>query len=439
VSDRSLTAPYFPQRGDDGYRVDHYDLDLDYKVGPNNLSATARLKARAATAADGPLASVVLDLGALRVVRVLVDGAPARFTHRNEKLRISPPRGPIPAGAEFVVEIRYGGNPKPSRSPYGEIGWEQLTDGVIVASQPTGAPSWFPCNDRPDHKSTYRFTVTTSSLYHVAANGLLTGKAATGASATWVYEETAPTATYLVAVQIGRYQTAELAGPVPQRLVFPSRLSPAAAAQFEKQRQMMDLFVDRFGPYPFDDYTAVIADDELEIPVEAQGMSTFGVNHLAPGYENERFIAHELAHQWFGNSLTLGDWRDIWLHEGFAAYAEWLWSEASGGKSADEHARHWHRKLATLPQDLTIGDPGPRHLFDDRVYKRGALTVHALRVELGDAAFFAMLRAWTTGWRHSTVSTLDFMALVRSRAGRQLDGFFTAWLHSPKLPPLPER
>ena len=439
-----MTAPYFPQRGDDGYRVEHYDLTLDYKVGPNNLAATARLTACAAAGSAmsarsaEPLASIVLDFGALRATRVLVDGVPARFTHRAEKLRVIPPRGPIAAGARFVVEVRYGGNPRPSRSLYGEIGWEQLTDGVIVASQPTGAPSWFPCNDRPDHKSAYRFTVTTSSLYHVAANGLLTGHAATGATTTWVYEETAPTATYLVALQIGRYRTMELGGPVPQRLVYPSRLPEAAVASFAPQRRMMEVFIDRFGPYPFDDYTAVVTDDDLEIPVEAQGMSTFGLNHLVPGYENERLIAHELAHQWFGNSLTLGDWRDIWLHEGFAAYAEWLWSEASGGKPAAEHARNRHRKLAGQPQDLRIGDPGPRHMFDDRVYQRGALTVHALRVELGDAAFFETLRAWTAGWRHSTVRTLDFMALARSRAGRQLDGFFTRWLHTPSLPPLPE-
>ena len=117
---------------------------------------------------------------------------------------------------------------------------------------------------------------------------------------------------------------------------------------------------------------------------------------------SERLIAHELAHQWFGNSVTARQWRDIWLHEGFACYAEWLWSEHSGGPGADELARHYHEQLREKPQDLLLADPGPRDMFDDRVYKRGALTLHALRGRLGDEKFFALLRDWTTRYRHGT-------------------------------------
>ena len=108
-----------------------------------------------------------------------------------------------------------------------------------------------------------------------------------------------------------------------------------------------------------------------------------------------RLVAHELSHQWFGNSLTLGSWQDIWLHEGFACYAEWIWSEESGGPSAHERAEEHHEKLADLDQDLVLADPGPELMFDDRVYKRGALTLHALRLTVGDDAFFALLRGWT--------------------------------------------
>ena len=97
---------------------------------------------------------------------------------------------------------------------------------------------------------------------------------------------------------------------------------------------MIALFEGLFGPYPFDAYTVVVTDDDLEIPLEAQGLSVFGANHMDGRRGSERLVAHELAHQWFGNSLTVGLWRDIWLHEGFACYAEWLWSEASGGRTA---------------------------------------------------------------------------------------------------------
>lgn len=426
---RRLSDRYFPQRGNDGYRVAHYDLTLDYRVGPNRLAGTAVLSA--AATGDGPLRTFALDFGKFRIGKVLVDGTAAHFSHRGEKLRITPD-GPIPAGAEFTVEVRYTGNPKPSSSPFGELGWEQLTDGSLVASQPIGAPSWFPCDDRPAAKARYRISITTGALYRAVANGRLTSHTRGGSTATWVYEEDEPMASYLATVQIGRYECGELPGAVPQRLVHPGRIGGQVHRGFARQPEMMEVFTRLFGPYPFHSYTVVIADDLLEIPVEAQGMSTFGINHASGRGGGERLIAHELAHQWFGNSLTLGDWRDIWLHEGFAAYAEWLWSEAGGGETADQHARRWHRRLAALPRDLLVGDPGERHLFDDRVYKRGALTLHALRLRLGDAAFFELLRAWTAAFRHSTVSTADFVAFVPGAP----EAFFHSWLYHLALPPL---
>ncbi len=200
---------------------------------------------------------------------------------------------------------------------------------------------------------------------------------------------------------------------------------------------MTALFEDRFGPYPFGGYTVVVTDDNLEIPLEAQGLSVFGANHLDGRRGSERLVAHELAHQWFGNSLTAGRWRDIWLHEGFACYAEWLWSQESGGRSADEQARAAHTRLAALPQDLLVGDPGPDAMFDDRLYKRGALTLHALRRTVGDEAFFTLLRTWVARHRHGTVSTADFLACASHVTGHDLGPLLDAWLHRLPLPDLP--
>ena len=147
---------------------------------------------------------------------------------------------------------------------------------------------------------------------------------------------------------------------------------------------MLELFTRLFGDYPFAGYTVVVTEDELEIPLESQGLSTFGSNFLSTEWHAERLIAHEMSHQWFGNSLTLGSWRDIWLHEGFACYCEWLWSEESGKETAHERAR---RALAsgstTTTRTSLLGDPGPELMFDDRVYKRGALLLHALRLTRG--------------------------------------------------------
>ena len=120
----------------------------------------------------------------------------------------------------------------------------------------------------------------------------------------------------------------------------------SCGAAFGRQPQMMAYFEEAFGPYPFASYTCVITDDDLEIPLESQGMSTFGRNFLVDDWDHERLVAHEMAHQWFGNAVTLGQWKDIWLHEGFACYAEWLWSEESGAASAQERAAHHHERLA---------------------------------------------------------------------------------------------
>ena len=203
------------------------------------------------------------------------------------------------------------------------------------------------------------------------------------------------------------------------------------------------IFADAFGPYPQEDCALVVTADELEIPLEAQGLSIFGANHAKGDKDWERLIAHELSHQWFGNSLGLAQWDDIWLNEGFACYSEWLWFEHSAGKHASISAKQHYDVLASKPQDLLLANPGPKDMFDDRVYKRGALTVHALRVLLGDATFFGMIRRYVANGRHCVVEPVDLRReAVRAaeEAGvgvGKLDDLWNAWLQQTALPPFP--
>ena len=454
-----LPDPYTPGHGSADYGVSRYELYLDYRVSTNRLSGHAAITARSRV----ELATIMLNLAGLRVLKVHLDGQRVqRFSQRGHQLFIVPGR-PVPAGSDFSIDIRYEGSPGPLRGNWGEVGWEELTDGVLVAGQPTGAPSWFPCNDHPSQKASFGYTITTEANYRVVCNGVLVSRHAKASRETWVFEQSEPMATYLATVQIGRYDLRPLAfpphvpahlpahragtaddggqRPVPQFVAAPPALMAAAAAALGRQGQMMETFETCFGPYPFPGYTVVVADDALEIPLEAQSLSVFGPNHLNQQWEAQRLIAHELAHQWFGNSLTATAWTDIWLHEGFACYAEWIWSEASGNTTAQQRARSAWQLLSSQAQDLLVGDPSPELMFDDRVYKRGALALHALRRATGDVLFFELLGTWTHRYRYGGVTTADLVETA-NKVGIELPGFdaravLDPWLYQSALPPLP--
>lgn len=425
--------PYLPSSGNFGYRVSRYELEIDYKMASNRLAGMATITA--VTLAS--LKTFTLDLAeTLAVSKVTVNGRrPAHFATSSGKLRVRLD-SPLRAGVSLTIVVRYGGSPRPIRSIWGDVGFEELANGVLVAGQPNGAPSWFPCDDHPSAKASYRIQISTDSPYHVVSNGELVSRRVRAGHTDWIFEQPEPTSTYLMTLQIGMYTEHELLEtPVPMYAVLPQRLNNRFDHDFARQSQMMETFIKLFGPYPFaSGYTVVVTDDDLEIPLEAQGISIFGANHCDGRRGSERLIAHELAHQWFGNSVTVRRWRDIWLHEGFACYAEWLWSERSGGPTAGDLAGDFHRRLAAAPQDLLLADPGPADMFDDRVYKRGALTLHALRVILGDQKFFGLLHEWTARYRHGTVVTDDFIGLAAHYTDSSLKPLWDAWLYSTEVP-----
>ena len=427
--------PYVPGHGSDDYAVSHYDLRLVYRVRTNRLDATAVLE----LTTQQECAELSFDLAGLAVRKVSVDGGRVRrYAVRGEKLVVRLER-PVPADTSLRVEIGYGGDPGPLVGPWGEVGWEELTEGVIVAGQPNGAPSWFPCNDRPDDKATFRLEVTCESEYTVVCGGGLESRRRSGSRTTWVYVQDRPMAPYLATVQIGRYDDVVLpVGGAPQSVHVPRRLRRRADHDLARQPAMMALFERLFGPYPFDSYRVVVTEDPLEIPLEAQGLSIFGANQMDGRRGSERLVAHELSHQWFGNSVGVAAWQHIWLNEGFACYAEWLWWDHMRLHTMASSTRAAWEKLAQEPQDLVLADPGPETMFDDRVYKRGALTIHAIRCALTDEVFFAMVRGWTAEHAYGTVTTWDFLEhLAECAPDRTARAVAERWLLSPELPELP--
>ena len=345
-------------------------------------------------------------LAARRVESSLSIGV-KRFRQSGGKLRITF-NEEIPVDTEFTLTIRYGGNPRPRRTAWGELGWEELDNGALTANQPNGAPTWFPCDDTPDEKATYNFRVRTDRDYTAVTN-----------------TTSRPMPTYLATIQVGQFRHVTLGRNTSAWLPGPN------VGDLAKQQAMLDYFETVFGPYPFEDYQVVVHEDPLEIPLEAQGLSIFGVNHL---HNSERLIAHELAHQWFGNSLGIAQWEDIWLNEGFACYAEWLWADFAGQKPVDASVREHYAKIT--PMRFTLADPGPRDMFDDRVYKRGAITLHALRRSVGDETFFAAVRDYVTTNAHGVVETFDLVNAFK-RHGADISPILKAWTQHRELPVCP--
>jgi aminopeptidase N len=425
--------PYFPSHGNGGYRVDDYSLTLTYDPTSKLLVGTARL----GIVAGQRLSSLTLDLHRLKVSRVTVDSVNAFYRQRRGKLHIVFPFLLSPGQASHLG-IDYGGFPQPIHSTWGDLGWDTFPGWVVVASQPLGAPSWLPCNDHPSDKASYRIELTVPEGYEVLASGVLEEVSTKGGRVTRIFAHPEPVSTYLPTILIGDFVIVEQReSGVPIRNAFPAGTREACAYDFGRQGQMMEVFQRLFGQYPFSVYGAAVVPTDLDEPVETQTLALFGRNHVTGTRLREDLVAHELAHHWFGNCVTADTWRSIWLHEGFAKYAEWLWSENSGGADAASLARDCWTRLARSKKNILLAEPRAKRIFDPRVYERGAITLHALRISLGESQFFELLRDWVDRHRYGTAGTEALIALASQHAGRDLSGFLRPWLFDTALPLLP--
>jgi aminopeptidase N len=310
-----------------------------------------------------------------------------------------------------------------------------------VANEPIGASTWLPVNDHPSDKARYQLSVTVPDPVEVIALGRLrdTTPGPRPATTTWNYDARDPVASYLVSVATGSFQLTEGAAPasgVPLRNAFPEGTAERYGPVFAGTGAMLDAFSELFGPYPFEVYGVVVVDEVLGYALENQTLSLFDA---ATAGGDQTIVAHELAHQWFGNAVSVEQWDDIWLNEGFATYAEALWLDASDPTYDidSDMAVRWRSGSAGAGAFGPIGDPGRRGMFSPAVYWRGGLLLHALRRTVGDEAFFSLLQAWVQTYRDASASTADFIALASSVSGRPLDDFFERWLNDPTMPPLP--
>jgi aminopeptidase N len=431
--------PYYPLMGNGGYDVLHYTLDLDLDVEAGSiLEGIATIEALATQS----LSTFNLDYRGPTIAAITVDDVPAHWRREGGELTITP-AAPLEVGGAFTVVVRYAGIPESGEDRLTR-GWWASGTAIATIGEPTGAEVWYPVNGHPLDKATYTLSITVPEPYDVVANGRLVSiadatRASDGPSTrTFVWENHYPTASYLVTFHAADLEVTQRPGPLGITLLeaVPPDLSRRERRAFARVPQMLTLFAEWFGPYPFTTFGGTVLEDTaFDAALETQELVTYDRSTLA-----ESKVAHELAHQWFGNSVSLERWQDIWLNEGLASYAQVLWVEGSRGEDAATAAlqrRATALATASIGPDgagVRIGDPGPEHLVSPVVYSGGALLLHALRERMGDAAFFRLLQEWTRRNQYGHAGTQDFIALAEEIAQEELDAFFTAWLDTPWTP-----
>lgn len=430
-----LGDPIYPRAGNGGYQVEHYDVRLTYQPTTYELSGRTTINA----IATQDLSQFNLDF-ALKVTAVKVGGAPATFTTdaADKTELVVTPAKPVLKNQRLTVTVEYADIPSQVKVDNIQV-WHRTATGGISVGQPRSAETWFPSNDHPSDKASYAVSVAVPDGNTALSNGILASKAADKPGWTrWNWRAAQPMASYLPFIALGKFEYNARTSPsgLPYYTAYDVSLGdqlPIAKANIERTAEITDFLAGKFGRYPFDSLGGV-ATSGFGFAIENQTRSVYG-NSFWSGPNPIWVVAHEQGHQWFGDSVSLANWSEMWLNEGFATYAEWLWSEHSGQGTADELADAFYAKYPADDAFWKQVISPTTLLFHDAVYQRGAMALHALRTEVGDNAFFRILREYHALKRGGNAKTADFVKTAERVSGKQLDAVFKTWLSDPVKPP----
>ncbi len=416
--------PFFPRAGNVGYDATSYAAQIDFRPSSGRIEATAQIEALA----EQRLSRFSLDLHGLTVTAVEVNGERARFNRGRDKLKVAP-RTPVPAGSGFRVTVHYEGKPRTVVDPDGgREGWIRTHDGAFAVGEPQGTMAWLPCNNVPNDKASFQIELTVPSRLKAVSNGRLLQIARGGGRSTYTWREPGPMSPYLALVAIGRgkLRSGKVAGrpswtlidPLQERLSLPVLAKLGEVIRFEEGI---------FGPYPFETVGSVVDfEPKLGYALETQSRPVYA---FVPDLTT---VVHETAHQWFGNSVGLQRWPNIWLNEGFATWAQWYYAEQHGGRSAREIFRALYRVPASNDQlwEPPSGHPGSaKNLFATSTYVRGAMALEALRIKVGTKPMLRVLRRWTAAHAYASANIEQFIAHAERTTGENLGPFFQRWLY----------
>jgi aminopeptidase N len=452
----SLMDPYAPLMGNPGYDAQHYTLDIAIPTDDlKYIEATTTMEA----VATADLPTFNLDFLGLDISEISVNGVAAAFSRNGPELTITPAT-PIAAGESFEVSVAYSGHPEPYNDPqmayYGSIltgGWREWSEGNIAAmSQPSAGVVWFPSNNHPSDKATYTFRVTVDEPKMAVATGTLQEVVAVDEDTnTYVWQMNQPMSTQVASVMLGEFELEEGVSPngVKIRSYFTPDLDPAVKEGYspEKLGEVIDFLAENFGPYPFEAFGVVTVPGWLD----GSGLETQSIVTYATGPMSQDLIVHEAAHQWFSAAITVKEWKDLWLHEGFPTYAQKLWLEHVGGIEAynakmreliDAYVDYgktltsqFDRPMLPPGQVFPAVDPGVEYNYITS-YPTGALLLHNLRLEVGDETFFTILRTFVERVRQgpANASSEDFIAVAEEVAGRDLSTLWETWMYGTTMP-----
>lgn len=431
--------PFFPAFGNAGIDVVHYDLTIDASSA-SRFDATATLDIRAIDA----LTEFSLDLHGLTAYAVKVAGKAVTFSQFNDKLQITLPRK-IRKNSRFRAAIAYGGSPEAipdptlPNDPSVTLGWKTNGAAAFVVSEPVGASTFFPANDQLDDRATFDISVTVPKPLIAAANGRLIKVRESALSRRYDFSLKQPMTTWNATVQINEFEVSRLrVQGIPMRFYMTKTTPEATVVALKTAKDMVPYLEHRFGRYPYENYATVTnADPLFNYALETQTISQFPEKWGDTADSFIPVVAHELGHQWFGNAVSIKQWKDLWLAEGFATYIEVLWPRRN-----DPIA--YRNAMLSIYDSVLKNNVGPavvdspEDLFGPRTYRRGVMALYAVELKIGQLKLQKIMRQWVKRNRNRTVTSEDFIQLAENLTrDRTVRSILEDWLYNPAVPTLP--
>ena len=430
----SIGDPFIQTMGNGGYDVQNYTIILDVTMATNEVKALTRIEA----VTTQELSTFTLDFTGFEWDAVRVNGEDAAFLRKIGKLEITPANS-LGDKAPFTVEVAYHGVPFPIGSLKGSsVGWFRAMDGTInVFTEPDGAYGWFPCNNHPRDKAIFRFEVTVDDPWIAAANGHLLETIPQDGRTTYIFELAEPMATYLATVNIDHYDIETMEGPngVLIRNYFPADFPEIQRKNYDVIPEVMEFFNIIYGPYPSTVYGVLIMDvNATHCANDPFGDETQSLTIVCPDPSSTGIgtIVHEMAHEWFGDSVSIESWADLWLKEGMATYAGCLWKTRDADMTTLDACMK--DRAQNYPNRVPVDQPSRNNLFCTEAYTGGALVYHSLHKEVGDEMFYEIVRTYLERYRGSHAGTDEFITLVNEVSGQDLSDEIRAWLDAPVIP-----